>query len=495
MPPRDLVLNLPPSSGHRYQRVAEAIQEAILDGRLKPGTYLPGTRSLSTRLGVNRRTVTYALQLLESEGWLTNCPYKGACVAPHPPERRPFVPGSPPHSVPRVGFDLPSLLQAVSTTPAGIFSLADGIPDPRLAPGEAISQGYQRAMKRHGSTLLQNRHPQGTLLLREMLAEWLSERQGVALSPNRILITRGSRSSLALLVYGFFKNGDIAAVETPGNHAAWEVFHSGPQVTIQGLPIDSEGVDPDALEALLEQQRIRLLYLTPRCQFPTGLSMSSARAERILALAKAHRLAILEDDYDAEFLNSDPPLRSLLSMDPSGQVIQMGSISRLIAPGLRISYLVAPEALAAYLAKIQQRLDEHGDAVLEWAVGDLIRDGELTRHLRRVRKVYRGRRVHLLGLLEKHFQGSLVAPPPPGGMALWLQGGPGMDLEALAKAAKERGLLLNPPTWFALSGNAMGFRMGYTQASEDEMVEAVNRLAQAWKQVRGGASDGTTQGK
>ncbi len=480
MAPRELILNLPSNDDHLYLRVATAIQQAILDGRLKPGSHLPGTRTLAGSLGVHRRTIVTALQVLESEGWVVGSPNRGACVASHPPESaRPSpetgqAPGRP------VGFDLPSLLQAVSTTPEGLFSLADGIPDPRLAPGEAISRGYQRAMKRHGPALLQDRHPQGTPLLRESLAEWLSERQGVALSPDRILVTRGSRSSLALLVYGFFKRGDIAAVETPGNRAAWDVFHAGPQVTTRGLPLDGEGLAPEPLRELLDQERVRLLYLSARRQFPTGQSLSRPRAERILDLAQRHRLAILEDDYDGEFSYGDPPPRTLLSLDPGGQVIQMGSLSRLIAPGLRVSYLVAPEALAAYLARIQQKQEEQGDAVLEWALGDFIRDGELNRHLRRVRKVYQERRDHLLQLLADRFQGALVADRAPGGMALWIRSAQGLDLEGLIQLAKGKGLLLKPPSWFGLGAPANGFRMGFTQATEMELSQAVDRLAQAW---------------
>jgi GntR family transcriptional regulator / MocR family aminotransferase len=484
MPVRELILNLPPTSGHLYQRVAEAIQEAILDGRLKPGAYLPGTRALSATLGVNRHTVITALQILESEGWLTNSPFRGACVADRPPEGHPRAAAEATPAAPRIGFDLPSLLQAVSTTATGLFSLADGAPDPRLAPGELISKGYQRAMKRHGPTLLQNRHPQGTLLLREMLAQWISERQGVAVDPGRVLITRGSRSSLALLVYGFLRKGDLVAVETPGNRAAWDVFRAAPQVALRGLPLAGGGLDPDALQALVNRETVRLLYVTARRQFPTGGSLGGAQAERLVEVAQAHRLAILEDDYEGEFHELEPPPRSLLSLDPSGQVIQMGSLSRLVAPGLRISYLVAPGSLAGSLARIQQRLDEYGDAVLEWAMGDLIRDGELGRHLRRSRKVYQARRDHLASLLEARFHGALAPASPAGGMALWIQGTPGIDLEALVAAAKVRGLLLNPPSWFALEGAGTGFRLGFTQATEEEMDQAVARLGMAWDSLQ-----------
>lgn len=459
-------------------RVADALKAAILDGRLPPGTNLPGTRALSDMLSVNRQTVITALQRLEAEGWVVLEPYRGALVAQDLPSGAGagHALGAAP---PVMAFDLPSLLQPVSTSLTGALLLADGAPDPRLAPGEAIARGYHRAMQRHGAALLQDRDPMGNPLLREQVALWISERHGVRVGADRILITRGSRSAISILVTALFRKGETALVESPGNRGAWEVFQGGGQMVLRCLPRSAEGLNLDAIRDACRREPARLLYVSARRQFPTSATLPEPQAEVLLGLAAEGRMAILEDDYDAEITFEDRRATSLLSLDRKGTVIHLGSLSRLIAPGLRIAFLVVPAPLAPFLANIKLRLEEHGDAALEWAVGDLIRDGELTRHLRRTRKLYRERRDCLAGLLSARLGADLAFDVPTGGMGLWMRVRPGLDAEAWVRAARLAGLRLNPPSWFHLGEPEPAFRIGFAQADAAELSLAVDRLAQA----------------
>jgi GntR family transcriptional regulator/MocR family aminotransferase len=464
-----------------YVRVADAIKDAILEGRIGPGSCLPGTRAMAEMLGVNRRTVIAAVQRLEGEGWVVTEAYRGAVVAAELPSGAHLRSDEGAPAERGLGFDLPSLLQPVSTTQTGALLLADGAPDPRLAPGEAISRGYQRAMQRHGPALLQERDPMGNSLLREQIASWISERHGQRIDPDRILITRGSRSALALLTHTIFRKREAVLVESPGNRAAWDVFQSGAQMVLKSVHHGPGGVDLEAIQKQFRSERIRLLYMSARHQFPTGTVLAQDKAESLLSLAAEHRVAILEDDYDAEITFGERRAPSLLALDREGLVIHLGSLSRLIAPGLRIAFLVVPSQIAPFLASAKQRLEEQGDAILEWAIGDLIRDGDLARHLRRVRKIYQHRRDLLATLLRDHLGDDLEFEVPTAGMGLWLTVRQGLCAETWVRSARSFGLRLNPPSWFAVGEPDPSFRIGFAQADDSELGLAVERLVQARK--------------
>ncbi|BDU74671.1 aminotransferase-like domain-containing protein [Mesoterricola silvestris] len=485
MRPNDLLLTLIDAPGSSlYQRIALTLQGAILEGRLPRQAALPGSRILADHLGVNRRTVIAALQELEAQGWLVTRPNSGTFVADELPSGAsarkapdPALPGS------QVGFDLPSLLQPASVTVAGDLLLEDGSPDPRLAPADELAKGYQRALRRHGPRILDDRNPLGTPLLREMVASWISERYGAVVPMERIMITRGSREALALLAGALSRPGSLTAVENPGNRGAWDLFRQIGKMELRPVPVDGEGLIPEALEEVLKGERIRVLYLTPRRQFPTGAVLSEARKKAVLDLAQKHRLAVLEDDYDGEYVYEGTRSEPLISLDRTGQVIHIGSLSRLLAPGLKMGYMVLPTPLVPVLGKIRLSRGELGDPVLEWAVADLIRDGDLVRHLRRVRKVYAARRDFLVARLRQSLSGPLEVPSPQGGMSLWLRGREGADLDAWIQAVRSCGLILNPPSHYYLGAAEPAFRMGFAQADEVELEEAVNRMVKALGRV------------
>lgn len=316
----------------------------------------------------------------------------------------------------------------------------------------------------------------GTPFLREAVAGWIAERHGVVVEPSRIIITRGSRGALALLAATLFRPGDLAAVENPGNRGAWDVFQQVARLGLRPVPVDGQGMEPAALAALMSQEKIRLLYLTPRRQFPTGCAMSHERGQELLALAARHRVAILEDDYDGEFCYETPRPHPLLALDRTGQVIHLGSLSRLLAPGLRLGYAVLPASLPPLLARARRSREEQGDPAFEWAVADLIRDGDLARHLRKVRRIYHSRRDLLVDLLNERLGRHLDLVPPGGGMGLWLRTKGALDAEAWVRAARGCGLVLNPPSHFYLDQPEQAFRLGFAQAEEPELREAVRRL-------------------
>ena len=485
---KDLLLQLdedpavPPS-----RRLVKAIEQAILDHRLKPGMALPGSRALASMLGINRNTVVAALHDLEAEGWLVTEPNRGTFVADRraEPARPEEPPTTPPAGTATPNFDLPSRLSPLSVQDPEAILLADGMPDAGLFPAAELAKAYQRALQRHGRDLLQHSEPMGHSLLRSAIADWLLERRAMRVAPEQILITRGSRMAITLLALGLLREGSVVAVEDPGNRQVWETILNCTRVAFEPLPVDAEGLVVPSLEQLLERRAVHALYLTPHRQYPTTATLGPERRRRLLELAAAHRIAVIEEDHDSTYSFAEAPEAALASQDSTGQVIYLSSLSRVVAPGLRLGFLVAPQGLVERLARLQRSLEWQGDRVLEWAVADLMRDGILSRHLRKARKVYAERRDHLVAGLSPFLGTRLAFDEPRGGLALWLRGAEGVDLDAWVRAARGRGLVLHPPSHFAFRGMGTGTRMGFGQLEPERLDEAVARLGRAWDALQG----------
>jgi GntR family transcriptional regulator/MocR family aminotransferase len=195
-----------------------------------------------------------------------------------------------------------------------------------------------------------------------------------------------------------------------------------------------------------------------------------------LELAAQHRVAILEDDVDGEYSFGEAHSRSLLSLDTRGQVVFIGSLSRLLAPGIRLGFLVAPPELAVRLARLRKALEWQGDRVLEWAVADLIRDGELSRHLRKTRKIYEQRRDLISKLLASELGTYLTVQASDGGLSLWLRSTGAQALAPWISAARSLGLVLQPPEHFYIDPPEEAFRLGFAHLDEGMIQDAVGRL-------------------
>jgi GntR family transcriptional regulator/MocR family aminotransferase len=478
---RDLALSLDPSRKEPLVlQITRTIATAIRNGRLKPGVALPGSRQLAEELGVHRNTVIAALKELEAEGWIESRQGSGTYVSERLPDLTPTRWGkvrkaSTPAQ--QAGFDIPTNMNPITAPVVAVMNMVEGLPDVRQAPTDAMAKAYQRAIRLHGDELLQYGEPKGNLTFRRTLAAMLSERRGLVVDPEQILVTRGSRMGLDLVTLTLFQKGGLVAVEDPGNRAAWETIQQSAAVTLRPVPVDEQGLDTDALEAMLQKEKISLLYLTPHHQFPTTVTLSPARRMKLLELAQRHRMAILEDDYDYEYHYDNRPILPLASGDPTGQVIYMSSLSKLIAPGVRLGFLVAPRDLIDRLARVRLRMDWQGDRVLEWSVAELIRDGDLARHIRKVRRLYEERRDFLARRLEEEMEGRLQFEIPKGGLALWARGAKGLDLDAWVRECRVRGLFLHPGRHFSFQGRDIPMtRIGFSEFEEAQLDDAARRM-------------------
>jgi GntR family transcriptional regulator/MocR family aminotransferase len=294
-----------------------------------------------------------------------------------------------------------------------------------------------------------------------------------------MLILRSSSFAVNLVAQALIgTEGGHVAVENPGNPMIWEVFQNVSAAKVHALPVDGDGLVVEALEDLMKTVKLNLLVVSPQCHFPTGAPLSAPRRKRVLELARQYRFAILEMDPEYDHLYRDPLPRPLASEDPTGQVLYMGSLSRLFAPGIRISYLTVPGALADRLAKVRQRMDWQGDPVLEWSLAELILDGEFLRHQRRVRKVSRERRTALLDAIHHTLTSRVEVTAEHSAMALWLRGvGAYADpsrFNAWVHSCIMKGLKLRPGRFYDFEGHERAAtRLGFSAYEPDELQRAI----------------------
>ncbi len=379
------------------------------------------------------------------------------------------------------GYDVgpPLAVAAPPSWPAGTLVLAKGAPDPRLVPVAELTRAYRRALARHGAALLGYGDPRGHVRLRTALSEMLTTTRGIAVGADDVVVTRGSQMALDLVARALLSPGDVVAVEALGNRAAWTALRlAGAQLL--PVPVDASGLDVAALTRLAESQRIRAVYLTPHHQFPTTAVMPATRRMQLLQLARARRIALIEDDYDHDFHYEGRPVLPLAARDEVGVVVYIGTLSKVLAPGLRIGYLVAPPAVLERVRALRQVADLQGDLAHECAVAELFEDGDLMRHVRRMRRVYRGRRDALAEALRRHLHGIIAFQVPAGGMALWARVAPDVDLADWAARALNHGVAFVSGRQYDFNDALVqAIRLGFSPLDEGELDEAVKRMSAA----------------
>jgi GntR family transcriptional regulator/MocR family aminotransferase len=307
----------------------------------------------------------------------------------------------------------------------------------------------------------------------------LSVTRGLAVDSASIMVTKGSQMALALVARALIRPGDAIAVEHPGYRPAWEAFRlAGAEV----LPInvDQGGVNVQALERLISRRPIRAVYVTPHHQFPTTVTLSGPRRLELLSLAAQQRFAVIEDDYDHEFHYTGRPVLPMASIDRAGVVVYVGTLSKVLAPGLRLGFIAAPTDLIDQLVAYRSFADLHGDHVLESAIAQLLEEGLIQRHVRKTRRAYRSRLDTLATALRQQLGDFLTFHEPSGGTAIWVRTRSARTMAQWARAARDRGVLFDAGAAFALEGAAIsGARLGFACLTDDELGRAVRGLAAA----------------
>ncbi|PMV17719.1 MULTISPECIES: MocR-like pyridoxine biosynthesis transcription factor PdxR [unclassified Pseudomonas] len=468
-----------------YRKIAEGLVTAIVEGRLPPGTLLPGTREMAQLLDVNRKTVILAYEEAMTKGWLVSEPRRGTFVnaqlAPKPMPNRAQPSFAPPILA---QANAPYFTQNAQATALqhrhGALFFDNGTSDHRLLPQAVLHRHYRNALRNSFASNTVRYGSEGTgYELRCALAEMLRNNRGLTVSAENICLTQGTQMSLYLSASLLLKPGDVVLVERLSYPPAWEIFRKlGAQLVT--VDVDDEGCRTDQIDRLCREHKVRMIYLTPHHQFPTTVSLHAARRQQLLALAALHEFCIIEEDYDHEYHFNGRPYLPLASDRSQRHVLYVGSLSKALGSTFRCSYVVAPTPVIEALHGNAALMLGDADAVAQKMLADLINAGELKKHLRRVSKEYRARRETLQGCLHAAFGDRIMVREPEGGLALWVRFEDRINVDQMAATALEHGLVVRSGRQFSpMDRPENALRLGFASLNQAEIREATVRLAKA----------------
>ena len=445
-------LSLEPRRGETLRAGLEReLRDAILAGAFREGVRLPGSRVLAHALGVSRGVVSDAYGQLEAQGFLVTRA-RAAPVVAASPSRAEEAPRQPEPAPAPPRYDL---------TPT--------TPDVTQFPLNRWLAAAQAAARRSGAVALDYREPRGERVLREALADHLGRTRGVTADPGQIVVVQGTAQGVDLLLRILRTRGASSlAVEDP-SHTTQHERARAHAFDLRPQPVDGDGMVVAGLDA-------DAVLVTPAHQFPTGSVLSGERRRQLLAWSETTGGLIVEDDYDAEFRYDREPVRALQGLAP-GRVVQLGTVSKTLAPALRLGWIVAPAELADEAARAKRLLDDFSPALDQLALAEFLSRGHYDRHLRRARGVYRRRRDALLAALARQLP-ELAVEGVAAGVHLLLRLPDGVSDEAIATDAEGARICVPPLSAFRLTPSGEGgLVIGYGRLHETAVDPAARALA------------------
>lgn len=473
---RHVRLQLSFSSGEPvYQQIKAHIINEIRRGRLLPGAVLPGTRMLAQQLRVNRNTVIQAYEQLTAEGWIVTRYKSGTRISD-------TLPGNTAVDAPEVDTPSPipfksfnfSFLQPPAVAPDDV-TFDEGQPDLQLTPVKDIARECRRLLQEQtNSQLFTDYSERGHEKLLSEVNSMLNNDRGLAIGPGEICVTRDSQMALYLVAQTLIYPGDHIAVEHPGYQPAWHTFEmAGAQ--LHHIPVTSEGIDIEALEALCKQTPLKAVYVTPQHHYPTTVAMPAEKREQLLQLSEIYNFMIIEDDYDHGYhFDTQSPL-PLAAMPGAENVIYIGALF----PTITVGFVCGPAPFIRSLAACRAMICRYGDPVLEQAVANLMIAGDLRRHLYHTRYIYQKRLDLSTSIIHSLFGQLATFTRPDGGLALWLEPLKQIPADVLLGKLKTGGIgIVNPASYYQPGYDGkMGLRLGYASLEDAAIIKGLGKLA------------------
>jgi GntR family transcriptional regulator / MocR family aminotransferase len=452
------------------------VRSAVLSGALGPGTRMPSSRAMASKLGVARASVVSAYEHLRAEGYLEGRHGSGTFIAGDLTGLASRWQGSP-RALKRVA---PTSAQTFSDfersavqSDARPFNTGRTLIDARTA--ETWRSLTHRAVRRLGANDLGYTDPAGLAALRENICDYLRAARAVRCDPEQIVITAGTQQAIDIAIRVLLAPGDEVWVEDPGyplTHAQLLLAKARPHA----IPVDAQGLIVDA--GLCAAPRARAAFVTPSHQFPTGVVLSMARRLELLAWAGRNGAFIVEDDYTSEFRYSGPPLASLQGLDDSEQVIYVGTLNKALFPGLRIGYAVVPRALLQAFVGARYLIDRQPATLQQAVVCEFMQQGHFAAHIRRMRQLYREQRDALAQTLIRRAADRLDVAVPDQGMHLVAYLRDGSSDIAVETSAQRAGIVVRAISrFYRTTPPRTGLMLGFSGFPRQLIVPSAARLA------------------
>lgn len=448
-----------------YLQIADAVIDAVKTGKLVSGNALPGSRQLAQLLKVNRNTVVEALDVLTAEGWLETFDRKGTFVT---------------HSLPKINHAAENKKEQKTAIeePKNYLVFDDGLPDSRLAPMNDLARAYRELFSRKSRWQIMGYSSElGNPEFRKSIAQMLNFKRGMSISSDQICITRGSQMAMYLASHCILKSGDLVLIENPGYKPAWETFENS-GAKLLAIDVEPDGLNIEQVEKYLQKHKnIKAIYVTPHHQFPTTVTLSLKKRLKLIELSNQYNFTIIEDDYDNEFHFGQRPILPVSSYSALKNYIYIGSFSKVVAPALRIGYLISSQENIEKIGIHRKIIDVQGDNIMEEAILNLINEGKIKRHLKKANLVYKSKRDFFENILNQHLRDKIIFTKPEGGLAFWIVPKAEINVLDIYEKLKSQGIQIMSPETFSFDKTIKGFRLGYASLSEKQMEEGIKALA------------------
>ena len=460
-----------------YQQIIDYIKKNIALGKWGLGTVLPNQRQLAERFGVNRSTVVEALAELKAEGLIEGRRKGGTIVVNNTwsllaatalPRWEEYI---------EKGIHRPNLktIQVINQLEfkKGIIRLGTGELSPELYPKEKMKKILCSISDKVDA--LGYEEPKGASILRNIISKYL-KKYGIEAEPSSILIVSGSLQALQLIALGILHPGASVLAESPSYLKSLHVFESS-GMKLKGVEMDNSGAMPSSIIKNIAKRGASLFYTIPTYHNPTGILMPKHRREEVLKTCNQERLPIIEDDvYRELWLDEKPPL-PLKAHDKSNSVLYLGSISKTLVPGLRIGWLVGPEAVVRRLGDIKMQTDYGASSLSQWATAEWISSGLYEEYLSELKEQLRLRRNMALESLDKYFSELASWREPSGGFYIWVTLKKAISMNKLFETCCKEGILINPGYVYDFRNN-LSLRISYAYASLEELDKGLKRLSE-----------------
>lgn len=469
-----------------YQQLADKIKKLILTGELKENDKLPPIRKLATMLGVNNVTIVNAYRWLEQEDLLYTRPGSGTYVGS---ASRPLLNnnGSFVKPIYHSEYDNPALNDMNKgriQIPAGAINFASAIPNPELFPVEDFKNILNEVLDRDGGQAFTYQDGQGYYPLRESMTGYLKQK-GIELEQKNVQVISGAQQGIDIIAKSLVQPGDYVLMEETTYTGAIAAFRSRGAHIIP-VSIDTDGISIKNLEQACNKYHPRLIYVIPNFHTPTGISYSAENRQKLLQLCVKQNIFILEDDSFTELAFDGQERLPLKCDDKYDLVIFIKSFSKILMPGLRLGFLLAPARIMPSLLTAKHSTDISTPGLIQRAFDLYLRQGLWEKHIAYMKEIYRERYYIMLNSMKELLPAEIEFTEPGGGLSFWLKLPPGSSANYFYTRCLEKNIIISPGSLFSAANKRDGehFRLNFAALYPDQIVKGIKSISECYQQIR-----------